>query len=1853
MKTLSTKLLLLAVVLLAGFIPLKALAGGIHLNSDGTGVNMLDNTYYRLVLSSKISDIGFTEVKTKAGIFSLWGIEGYGNRNYVGEPSLPVYRKLIEVPLGSTFSVNIVKQHYRDIDLAGAGVKFQVFPAQHPLSKSDDPDKVPFEYNAKAYSQNAFTEDPLVTVTHVGMLRSLNLARVDISPVQYNPVQNKLRVYDVLEIEIVFQNGDIPATIGLKQAKASPYFNSLYSMTPNYKALQNGDDLITSAPVTYVIVSDPMFETTLQPFIAWKKKKGFKIIEGYTNNPSVGTTTTSIKAYLQGLYNTPPAGYNVPSFVLFVGDVAQIPAWSGSAGSHYTDLRYCEYTGDNFPEVFYGRFSATSVAQLQPQIDKTIEYEQYLMPDPSFLNEVCMVAGADASFQTHSNGQINYGTETYFNAAHNITSHTYLQPEPSGANYSASIQGNVSDGVAFANYTAHCGSNGWGDPSFTNSDVPNLTNADKYCLMVGNCCLSAKFDVNSFAEEVLRAADKGAVGYIGGSNNTYWDEDFWWGCGFKTVVLHPPYTSDHIGAYDGAFHDHGEPTSDWFITQGQMVVCGDYAVEESGSSRRTYYWEIYHLMGDPSLMIYFSVPPTLSATYLNTLMIGMSSLSVTTEPYAYVALTSNGVLLDAKLADVGGMANLSFAALSNVGNLDLVITKQNRQPHMGVVQVIPASGPYVVYTSNTINDPTPGGNNNNLMDYGETNLLTVSAKNVGVEVASNVVATLSTSNSYVTITDNTENYGNIDPNQTVTRTDAFALTVAGNIPDQHVVPFTFSATNGTDTWVSNFTITANAPVLSIGAMTVQDNCPTCNNDGILDAGETANLLIQNSNSGHSSLSGISATLAIVGGSSPYLTLNSTNYSLGTLTAGGSGTAIFSVTADPSTPLGAPVDLQYNVAGGSYSAQAAKQVIIGLIPIFNMTNGTVTTCTGDFYDSGGPTGNYQNNENLTMTFYPASAGNMIQMVFTSFNTESGYDYLRIYDGTSTSATLIGTYHGTTGPGTVTATNVAGALTFNFTSDGSVTPAGWAATVSCQNASINANFVAGSTTNCVSTPVTFTDQSTGSPTSWNWTFQGGTPSTYSGQNPPQVYYYAAGTYNVSLTVSDGTNSDTETKTGYIIINPLVANFTGTPTTICTGETVTFTDNSVCNPTSWSWSFPGGTPSTYEGQNPPAITYAAAGTYDVSLTISNGTSSHSVTKTGYVTVNFISADFTGSPTTVVVGNTVTFTDNSTCNPVSWVWSFPGGTPSSFTGQNPPAITYNTIGTYDVVLTVTKPGGSDTETKTGYITVTEPNFNMQNGTITTCTGNFYDSGGSSASYQNGENYTMTFYPATAGSMIKFIFTSFQTESGFDYLRIYNGTSTSDPLIGTYHGTAGPGTVQATNVSGALTFNFTSDGSVTYAGWSASISCENVNVPPVAQFSASSTSPAINSTVTFTDLSSNIPTSWAWEFSPNTVTYMNGTTANSQNPQVQFTALGQYTVTLNATNAYGSDSEVKTNYINVITYTYCIPTYSSGTGYGDYISLVQLGSINNATGASASPYYTYYSNLSTDLTPGSPYTITLSPGTYSSGNYIAVWIDFNQNGVFDGDEKLGTVNIAPMPATGTINFTVPLTASAGNTRMRVREVWNNSSFDACSSYSYGEAEDYNVNILGLNKTLNLTVFLESLYSGSGTMRKAQNATGDQFPGTTADQITIELHSSDHYGTILHTASNVNLSTTGQASIIVPGSFSGSYYVTVKNRNAIETTTSSPVSFSSSTIAYNFNHASMAYGSNMRQMTDGAWVIYCGDVNQDGLIDSGDMIPVDNLAAVFETGYIPEDVTGDGLIDSGDMIIVDNCAATFVAAILP
>ena len=244
------------------------------------------------------------------------------------------------------------------------------------------------------------------------------------------------------------------------------------------------------------------------------------------------------------------------------------------------------------------------------------------------------------------------------------------------------------------------------------------------------------------------------------------------------------------------------------------------------------------------------------------------------------------------------------------------------------------------------------------------------------------------------------------------------------------------------------------------------------------------------------------------------------------------------------------------------------------------------------------------------------------------------------------------------------------------------------------------------------VNFTDLSTNAPTSWSWSFPGGTPSTSAAKNPV-VSYMNAGNYDVTLVATNSSGSNTKVKFNFITVNPYVApvpapvaDFKSNITILTENGSVNFTDLSANAPTSWSWSFPGGTPSTSTSQN-PVVSYANAGTYDVTLVATNNSGSTTKVKLNDITVNpYVApvpapvADFKSNITILTENGSVNFTDLSANAPTSWSWSFPGGTPSSSTSQNP-VVSYANAGTYDVTLVAANNSGSTTKVKLNDITV------------------------------------------------------------------------------------------------------------------------------------------------------------------------------------------------------------------------------------------------------------------------------------------------------------------------------------------------------------------------------------------------------------------------------------------------------------------------------------------------------------------------------------------------------------------------
>ncbi len=264
---------------------------------------------------------------------------------------------------------------------------------------------------------------------------------------------------------------------------------------------------------------------------------------------------------------------------------------------------------------------------------------------------------------------------------------------------------------------------------------------------------------------------------------------------------------------------------------------------------------------------------------------------------------------------------------------------------------------------------------------------------------------------------------------------------------------------------------------------------------------------------------------------------------------------------------------------------------------------------------------------------------------------------------------------------------------------------------------ASFSASSLSGTAPLQVSFTDSSTGSPTSWNWDFGDGASSTE--QNPTHTYS-APGTYTATLTASNG-NGTSSTSAVITVLQPVlpVADFSSSVSSGNAPLTVQFTDLSQ-NAAAWNWDFGDGASSTEQN---PSHTYSTAGTYTVTLEASNanGTDSKSSTITVLRQPVPPVADFSSSVTEGYAPLTVQFTDLSQ-NAAEWSWDFGDGASSS---EQSPSHTYSAAGSYTVTLTVSNADGTDS--KTGGISVAEkPADNSSNDTAADSSGDSSSTGSS-----------------------------------------------------------------------------------------------------------------------------------------------------------------------------------------------------------------------------------------------------------------------------------------------------------------------------------------------------------------------------------------------------------------------------------------------------------------------------------------------------------------------------------------------
>lgn len=636
---------------------------------------------------------------SKADVLSLAGYQLGGE---LGSPALPMSIDMITIPFCDDVEVEVTNAVYDTLTLF---INNTIYPLQPSRIKSDTIQHAPV-IDADRYATNAFWGMPLASVEVLGVARDRRLANLTFSPVQVNPVTNEVIVCRSADITVHYINSDAEGT--------QEHFNRYH--TPAFSAGTTLNQLVSlkevlPAPIRMVIMASGSLRCEkLNLYANWKRSQGMLVNLVYTDDAQL-SDNTAIANYLKSIYTNATVKDPAPTYLILVGDNEQIPAFESrvnvySLDDHVTDLYFVTWTGnDNIPDCYQGRFSATDTNTVAAIIKKTLLYEQYAFDNDEYLAHAALIAGEDNAYHSDSydnawrycDPSMDYIAKTYINYSNGFDTVSYYKNNvdfvPDGVTVTGYCSDNstatalrrlYSEGLGWINYSAHGDWDRWHKPTFTNSNINSMSNKGKPSVMIGNCCLTNKFDNPScFGETLLRKKENaGAVIYIGGTNSTIWAEDFYWSVGIRSNInnqLNPSYDSENLGIYDRLFHTHNENNEQYAVSAGSLVFYGNMAVNTSSSRYKHYYWEIYELMGDPSLLPWLGRASDLTVNVNR----NDNTIDVTTAPNAYVAIVDSlhNNVIAAAFANERGIANLNIDNTSDISAYCLSITSQGHKPY--------------------------------------------------------------------------------------------------------------------------------------------------------------------------------------------------------------------------------------------------------------------------------------------------------------------------------------------------------------------------------------------------------------------------------------------------------------------------------------------------------------------------------------------------------------------------------------------------------------------------------------------------------------------------------------------------------------------------------------------------------------------------------------------------------------------------------------------------------------------------------------------------------------------------------------------------------------------------------------------------------------------------------------------------------------------------------------------------------------------------------------------------------------------------------------------------------------------
>lgn len=886
-----------------------------------------------------------------------------------GSPALLETAFSLIIPENSQPTATIVESEYTSIS------QFELAPSKGKLYRNVNPDDVAY-MKGSSFFENRYLKDNEVTLGDPYQLRDYTGVAVQVYPFSYNPVQKILKAYTSITVEVRFNT--------------QQSFRRLSSVVKAYNDIYAGHFLnystAKSTPLeemgNLLILAPDEFCEAMQPYAEWKTKNGYRA--EIVPLSIVGNTGNVVKNYIANYYNE----HNL-AYVVIVGDNTKFPTIT--IGGNVSDNYYAEIVGnDKYPDIIIGKISAENVEQVTLQVNKFLQYEQ----NPVETAHFPVFCGIASNQGPGDNNEYDYahirnigntlGAYTY-TSGYELFEGSHGGLDASGNPTATLVLNTVNSGVGIINYCGHGDVNLWGTSNFNNSNINNLTNYNKLPFIISVACLNGNYvNQTCFAEAWLRANKNGqptgAVGALMSLISQPWNSPM---CAQDEMVR--LLTGTASVAQKRTF---GGIAFNGFIKM--LDNYNDYEVS------RTWF-----LFGDPAMMVRTAIPEQLSVEHFQELPYGSINIDLASPvENARIILTHNGEIIEQGTIS-NGHCSLSIPTnLQVLDTLDVTAIAPNYLPYQGRCVLIPNDGPFVTYKSMVIHD---NRNNDGLANYGETITLDVVMKNIGSENAANASAQLTTSDSYLTILDGSQNLGSIDAGAERTFSAAFQLKVSSDVPADHNASLSLHIVFEDKDITVPITLQTYAPSFSTSNIIV-DDATLGNNNRSMDLEETAMLKFTVTNNGNCNSTNGTAIISCPGGE---LQLYRYPQDLPSLAIGSSQTLQFKAKAKVNEPTSARIHILFLTPEGRTEAQDLFVKIGSVIEdwesgdfgsfAWNNSSSPWKITTSQPYEGtyAVRSGNIGNNANSTLSISHTNNADDTLSFYYKVSSEENYDFLKFY------------------------------------------------------------------------------------------------------------------------------------------------------------------------------------------------------------------------------------------------------------------------------------------------------------------------------------------------------------------------------------------------------------------------------------------------------------------------------------------------------------------------------------------------------------------------------------------------------------------------------------------------------------------------------------------------------------------------------------------------------------------------------------------------------------------------------------------------------------------------------------------